>query len=149
MGLSIHSDEFFMKQAYQQACYAQEQGEVPVGAVVVSKNQIISRAHNQTEMLHDSTAHAEMLAITAAFNFLGAKYLTDCSLYVTLEPCAMCAGDTFWAQLTRIVYAVEDPKRGFRKFNRRILHPKTTLVSGVMENECKMLLDEFFLKLRN
>ena len=149
VGLSIHSNEFFMKQAYQQALYAQEMDEVPVGAVVVSGNQIISRAHNQTEMLHDSTAHAEMLALTAAFNHFGAKYLVDCTLYVTLEPCVMCAGATYWAQIGKIVYGASDPHRGFEKYHKDIIHPKTKIVSGVLENECGKLLDLFFENLRN
>ena len=149
VGLSIYSDEFFMKQAYQEALYAQEMGEVPVGAVVVTGNQIISRAHNQTEMLHDSTAHAEMLALTAAFNHFGAKYLTDCTLYVTLEPCVMCAGATYWAHIAKIVYAASDPVRGFKKYHKDIIHPKTKLVSGVLENECGKLLELFFENLRN
>jgi len=149
VGLSIHSDDFFMKQAYQQALCAQEIGEVPVGAVVVSGNQIISRGHNQTEMLHDSTAHAEMLALTAAFNHLGAKYLSDCTLYVTLEPCVMCAGATYWAHIAKIVYAASDPRRGFKKYHKNIIHPKTKLVSGVLKNECGKLLDLFFENLRN
>jgi tRNA(adenine34) deaminase len=149
MELSVFSDEHFMREAYKQAQYALEDGEVPVGAVVVCQNRIIARAYNQTEKLNDVTAHAEMLALTSAFNYLGAKYLKECSLYVTLEPCVMCAGASFWSQIQKIVYAVDDPKRGFARISENILHPKTKVIAGVMQNECKLLLDNFFQNLRN
>lgn len=138
-----------MKQAYQQAVMAFDEGEVPVGAVVTCDNRIIAKAYNQTEKLEDSTAHAEMLALTAASSNLGSKYLVDCTLYVTLEPCLMCAGATFWTQISRIVYGASDPIRGYSLVGNRILHPKTELVSGVMQAQCKSLLDDFFRKIRN
>ena len=147
--LSVHSDEHFMKQAYQQAMIAFKEGEVPVGAVVTCDNRIVAKAHNQTEKLEDSTAHAEMLALTAASNNLGSKYLVDCTLYVTLEPCVMCAGATFWTQISRIVYGALDPIRGYSLQGSKILHPNTELVSGVMQAESKSLLDDFFRKIRN
>ena len=147
--LSVHSDEHFMKQAYQQAMIAFKEGEVPVGAVVTCDNRIVAKAHNQTEKLEDSTAHAEMLALTAASNNLGSKYLVDCTLYVTLEPCVMCAGATFWTQISRIVYGALDPIRGYSLHGSKILHPNTELVSGVMQAESKSLLDDFFRKIRN
>ena len=137
-----------MQEAYQQAEIAFEQGEVPVGAVVVCQNRIIAKAHNQTEKLNDVTAHAEMIAITAAANHLGAKYLHDCTLYVTLEPCTMCAGGLYWAQVGKIIYAVADPKRGYKRLKKNILHPKTKVVTGVLESECQTLLNTFFARLR-
>jgi tRNA(adenine34) deaminase len=137
-----------MKEAYKQALYAQEEGEIPIGAVVVCQNKIIARAYNQTEKLNDVTAHAEVLAITAASNYLGNKYLHDCSLFVTVEPCVMCAGATFWAQLKRVVYATPDPKRGYRRFGTGLLHPKTEMVSGIMAHECASLMTDFFLRKR-
>ena len=148
MGLSIFSDDHFMQEAYKQALYALEEGEIPIGAVVVCHNRIIARAYNQTEKLNDVTAHAEVLAITAASNFLGNKYLHDCSLFVTVEPCVMCAGATFWAQLKRVVYGTADPKRGFRRFGMGLLHPKTEMVSGILAHECASLLTDFFSKKR-
>ena len=138
-----------MKQAYQQAVTAFDEGEVPVGAIVTCENRIVAKAYNQTERLNDSTAHAEMLALTAASNSLGSKYLADCTLYVTLEPCVMCAGATFWTQISRIVYGASDPLRGYSVYGNKILHPKTELVSGLMEKESKALLDDFFRKIRN
>ncbi|MTI30955.1 nucleoside deaminase [Xanthovirga aplysinae] len=146
--LTIHSDEYYMQQAYKQALLAFESGEVPVGAVMVCNQQIIARAYNQTERLQDVTAHAEMVAITAAENAIGAKYLNECSLYVTLEPCVMCAGATYWSQLKKIVFGASDPKRGFGRLNENILHPKTQLVPGIMEVECRDLINQFFKKLR-
>lgn len=146
--LSVYSDERFMQEAYKQAEMAFEQGEVPVGAVVVCQNKVIAKAHNQTERLTDVTAHAEMVAITAAANHLGAKYLQDCTLYVTLEPCTMCAGGLYWAQMGKIIYAVADPKRGFQRLQENILHPKTKVVTGVLETECQALLNAFFARLR-
>ena len=140
-------DHYFMKKAFDQAEIAFESDEVPVGAVVVVQNQIIGRGHNLTERLNDVTAHAVMQAITAAANFLGAKFLTDCTLYVTLEPCAMCAGALYWSQLSRVVYAAKDPKRGFLTTGP-LLHPRTVLEQGPMAEESKELLQRFFKKKR-
>ncbi len=137
-------DEYFMKRALAEAEQAFSEGEIPVGALVVCRNQIISRAHNLTEMLNDVTAHAEMQAITAASNLLGGKYLTGCTLYVTLEPCSMCAGALGWSQIDRIVYGASDEKRGFRKFAPEVLHPKTEVLGGIMQNECTLILKRFF-----
>ena len=148
MTLSVHTDEFFMQQALNQAQLAFERGEVPVGAVVVAENRIISRAHNQTEQLTDVTAHAEMLALTAAANYLGAKYLNDCTLYVTLEPCVMCAGALSWAQLGKLVYAASDEKRGFARHSKNLLHPRTEVATGLLKEESERLLKQFFAKLR-
>lgn len=141
-------DNFYMKQALQEAKCAFEEDEIPVGAVIVCGDRIIARAHNLTERLSDVTAHAEMQAITAASEYLGGKYLTDCTLYVTVEPCIMCAGALGWSQIGRVVYGAEDEKRGFRKFAPQALHPKTQLVSGVMEEECASLMKEFFQRKR-
>jgi tRNA(adenine34) deaminase len=141
-------DNFYMKQALQEAKCAFEEDEIPVGAVIVCSDRIIARAHNLTERLSDVTAHAEMQAITAASEYLGGKYLTDCTLYVTVEPCIMCAGALGWSQIGRVVYGAEDEKRGFRKFAPQALHPKTQLVSGVMEEECALLMKEFFQRKR-
>lgn len=141
-------DIFYMKQALQEAKCAFEEDEIPVGAVIVCSDRIIARAHNLTERLSDVTAHAEMQAITAASEYLGGKYLTDCTLYVTVEPCIMCAGALGWSQIGRVVYGAEDEKRGFRKFAPQALHPKTQLVSGVMEKECALLMKEFFQRKR-
>lgn len=143
--LTVHSDIYFMQQAFNQARMAYEAGEVPVGAVVVADNRIIARAHNQTEQLTDVTAHAEILAITAASGSLGAKYLPTCTLFVTLEPCVMCAGALAWAQMGRLVYGATDEKRGFMLFGgKNLLHPKTRLEMGVLENECATLMTAFF-----
>jgi len=142
--LTVYSDTYYMQQALAEAQKAYEAGEVPVGAVVVCDNRIIARAHNQTEQLTDVTAHAEMLALTAAANYLGSKYLTDCSLFVTLEPCVMCAGALSWAQLGRIVYGASDEKRGFMLHGKQLLHPKTRLEMGILEDECAQLLKQFF-----
>ena len=143
--LSIHSDTHFMQQALKEAHKAFDQGEVPVGAVVVCDNRIIARAHNQTEQLTDVTAHAEILALTAASNHLGSKYLPECSLFVTLEPCVMCAGALAWAQTGRIVYGAGDEKRGFMVYGgKKLLHPKTKLELGVLEEECAALMSTFF-----
>ncbi len=136
-------DEYFMRKALELAQEAYEEDEIPVGAVVVSKGKIIGKGHNMTERLNDVTAHAEMLAITAAANYLGGKYLRDCTLYVTLEPCSMCAGALFWSQITKVVYGAEDPKRGFSEFGGS-LHPKTQLVGGILRNESASLLQDFF-----
>ncbi len=141
-------DTYFMKKALQEAETAFDKGEVPVGAIIVFKNQIISRAHNLTETLNDATAHAEMQAFTAAADFLGGKYLIDCVLYVTLEPCQMCAGASYWSQISKIVYGASEPKRGFKKL-KTTLHPKTKVVEGILENECSQLLKRFFVEKRN
>jgi tRNA(adenine34) deaminase len=137
------SDEYFMKKALQEAELAFEKGEIPVGALIVVDNKIIARTHNLTELLNDVTAHAEMQAITSAANFLGGKYLTGCTLYVTLEPCQMCAGALYWSQISKIVYGASDENRGFEKMGTQ-LHPKTTVVRGVMANEASVLMKSFF-----
>lgn len=144
----IFSDEYFMRLALQQATMAFDEGEIPVGAIVVCQNQLIAKAYNQTEKLNDVTAHAEMLAVTAATQHLGAKYLKHCTLYVTLEPCVMCAGAIFWSQLGRIVIGASDDKRGYARIQPSILHPKTQLKTGVLADECETLLRSFFAKLR-
>ncbi len=141
-------DNFYMKQALQEAKCAFEEDEIPVGAVIVCGDRIIARAHNLTERLSDVTAHAEMQAITAASEYLGGKYLNDCTLYVTVEPCIMCAGALGWSQIGRVVYGAGDEKRGFQRFAPQALHPKTQLVSGVMEEECAALMKEFFQRKR-
>ena len=137
-----------MNEAFKQAKIAFEEGEVPVGAVVVAKNKVIARAYNQTEKLTDVTAHAEVLALTAAANYLGAKYLNECRLYVTLEPCPMCAGALYWAQLGELYLGAKDPKRGFSQCNPSMLHPKTKVTEGLMEKESEQLLLDFFQGLR-
>ena len=137
-------DAYYMKQALAEARQAAERGEVPVGAVVVCKDRIIARAHNLTETLTDVTAHAEMQAITAAASALGGKYLNECTLYVTVEPCVMCAGAIGWSQLKRLVFGAEDDKRGYRRYAPQALHPKTEVVQGVMADECSRLMKEFF-----
>ena len=137
-------DTYYMKQALAEARQAAERGEVPVGAVVVCKDRIIARAHNLTEPLTDVTAHAEMQAITAAASALGGKYLNECTLYVTVEPCVMCAGAIGWSQLKRLVFGAEDDKRGYRRYAPQALHPKTEVVQGVMADECSRLMKEFF-----
>lgn len=144
----LFDDAYFMREALKEAQYAFEEEEIPVGAVVVLRNRVIARAHNLTERLHDVTAHAEMQAITAAANHLGGKYLVDCTLYVTLEPCVMCAGALYWSQVSRVVYGASDPKRGFGRLHDPLLHPKTEVVSGVMAEECAGLMLEFFNRLR-
>lgn len=141
-------DSYFMKKALQEAEFAFDKNEVPVGAVIVMNNQIIARAHNLTETLNDVTAHAEMQAFTAAADFLGGKYLKECTLYVTLEPCQMCAGASYWTQIGRIVYGASEEKRGFIAL-KTTLHPKTIVVGGVLENECSALLTRFFIEKRN
>ena len=137
-------DEYFMKRALVEAEQAFAEGEIPVAALVVCQNKIITRAHNLTETLNDVTAHAEMQAITAAANMLGGKYLTGCTLYVTLEPCTMCAGALGWSQIDRIVYGASDEKRGFLKFAPAALHPKTEILGGILQNECALLMKRFF-----
>ena len=144
MTTTTTDDNHYMKMALDEATRAYEQGEVPVGAVVVCKGRVIARAHNLTETLTDVTAHAEMQAITAAANYLGGKYLNECTLYVTVEPCIMCAGALGWAQTKRIVFGAADDKRGFQRFAPQALHPKTEVVSGVMADECAALMKEFF-----
>jgi len=144
----VNPDAYFMKQALQEAHKASERDEVPIGAVVVCQGRIIARGHNLTETLIDVTAHAEIQAITAAAGFLGGKYLTDCTLYVTVEPCVMCAGALGWSQISRIVFGAADEKRGFQRFAPAALHPKTEVISGVLEEECSKLVKSFFKKKR-
>lgn len=146
--ISPFNDEYFMKQALAEAKYAFDKGEVPVGAVIVVKNQIIARAHNQTELLTDVTAHAEMIALTSASSALGSKYLPDAKLYVTLEPCMMCSGAMFWSQMGHLIFGAADEKRGFMRYGKELLHPKTKLSYGIMEKESRELLKEFFHKRR-
>ena len=141
-------DEAFMRKALIEAQAAFDEEEIPVGAIIVCQDRIISRAHNLTEMLHDVTAHAEMQAITSGANMLGGKYLKDCTLYVTVEPCVMCAGAIGWAQIARVVYGASDEKRGYTKFAPNALHPKTTVTSGVLEEECRELMQTFFERKR-
>ncbi|MCG8807222.1 nucleoside deaminase [Tenacibaculum finnmarkense] len=148
MEINPFDDTYFMKKALEQAQTAFDKGEVPVGAVIVFKDKIIARAHNLTEMLTDVTAHAEMQAFTAASDFLGGKYLKDCTLYVTLEPCQMCAGASYWAQIGKIVYGASEPKLGFSVLQTK-LHPKTKIVAGILEEECGFLLKKFFAEKRN
>lgn len=138
------NDDFFMNEALKEAKIAFEKGEIPIGAVIVCDNQIIARAHNMTETLNDATAHAEMMAFTSAANYLGSKYLNECTLYVTVEPCTMCAGASYWAQIGKIVYGASDDKRGFSKINSQILHPKTVLYKGISKEKCSDLMVEFF-----
>lgn len=148
MELSVFSDESFMKEALKEAQKAYDADEVPVGAVVVCQNKIIARAHNLTERLNDVTAHAEMQAITAAANYLNGKYLNECTLYITLEPCVMCAGAMSWAQCGKVVYGAADTKRGYNLIGHSLLHPKTTIVAGVLADESTALLKSFFQKKR-
>ncbi|MFN3403318.1 MAG: nucleoside deaminase [Cytophagaceae bacterium] len=148
MTLSVFSDEHFMKEAYKEALLAYEEEEIPVGAVVVCNNKIIARAHNQTERLKDVTAHAEMIAMTSASNYLGNKYLNECDIYVTLEPCVMCAGALFWGQFRRVIFGAADEKRGFEKVPCALLHPKTEIIRGIMAKESETLLKKFFSRLR-
>ncbi|HYG03606.1 MAG TPA: nucleoside deaminase [Chryseosolibacter sp.] len=147
--MELYTDEYFMQQALKEAAKALESSEVPVGAVVVCKNRIIARAHNQTEKLTDATAHAEMLAVTAAANYLGSKYLSECTLYVTLEPCVMCAGALHWVQLQKLVYGASDLQRGFSLVSTPLLHPKTETVRGVKADEARALINTFFKNLRD
>lgn len=146
--LSIHSDEHFMRQALKEAGKALEKNEIPVGAVVVCKSRIIARAYNQVERLNDVTAHAEMLAVTAAQNHLGSRYLDQCTLYVTLEPCTMCGGALYWSQIQKIVCGATDEKRGYRIMNENILHPQTEISTGLLQEESTALLKSFFNKMR-
>jgi len=142
------SDEYFMRQALAEARKAFEQDEVPVGAIVVANNLIVARAYNLTETLNDVTAHAEMQAITAAAGTIGSKYLTGCTLYVTVEPCTMCAGALYWSQIEKIVYGASDPKKGFSKISEPLLHPKTIVVKGILANESELLMKNFFKRKR-
>lgn len=142
--MELYSDEYFMNEALKEARKAYDADEVPVGAVVVANNKIIARAHNYTERLIDVTAHAEMQAITAAANSIGGKYLNDCSLYVTLEPCLMCAGALHWSHISKIVFGASDEKKGYQKINQNILHPKTVVIKGILEQECSVILKDFF-----
>jgi tRNA(adenine34) deaminase len=144
---NIFTDEYFMKKAFQEAQTAFDKGEIPVGALVVVNNRVIAKTHNLTELLNDVTAHAEMQAITSAANFIGGKYLTGCTLYVTLEPCQMCAGALYWSQVSKLVYGAADTHRGYRVMGGK-LHPKTEVVSGIMEEECAQIVKEFFKKRR-
>ena len=140
----MEQDEKFMQEALREAKAAMDAGEIPIGAVVVWKGRIIGRGHNQTEKLHDTTAHAEMIAITAATEAMGGKYLNDCTLYVTVEPCPMCAGALNWAQIGRIVYGAPDPRRGYSLFSPSLLHPRTTASGGILLEECSQLMLTFF-----
>jgi len=149
MSIFDNPDEYFMQQALREARQAAAEGEIPVGAVVVSDGRILARAHNNTERLGDVTAHAELLAVTAASGALGAKYLTGCTLYVTLEPCPMCAGALAWSQISRIVYGASDPKRGFERIGRQLLHPRTEVTAGLLADECATLVKEFFKERRH
>jgi tRNA(adenine34) deaminase len=141
--IALYSHEYFMKKALQEAEIAFQKGEVPVGAVIVIDNKIIVRSHNLTELLHDVTAHAEMQSITAAANFIGGKYLINCTLYVTLEPCQMCAGALYWSQISKIVFGASDEKRGFQKMKTQ-LHPKTEVIAGILATDCSDLIKSFF-----
>ncbi len=146
--LSPFNDEYFMKKALDEAQFAYEKGEIPVGVVVVINDKIIARGHNLTETLNDVTAHAEMQAITAAASYLGGKYLQKCTMYITLEPCQMCAGALYWSQISKIVYGAADPQRGYRKSGVQ-LHPKTEVISGILEEDASQLLKRFFIERRN
>lgn len=146
--LSKNTNLQFMREAYKEALKALQRDEVPVGAVIVSNGKIIARGHNLTETLNDATAHAEMQAFTAAANFIGGKYLNDCTLYVTLEPCPMCAAASMWMQIGEIVFGASDPKRGYSTLNASLLHPKTKIKGGVMADECSALITDFFKKKR-
>jgi tRNA(adenine34) deaminase len=147
--MELYSNEYFMNEAMKLAHIAYDEGEIPVGAVMVCRNTIVARAYNQTEKLVDVTAHAEILAFTAASNYLGSKYLKECKLYVTLEPCVMCGGAAFWAQLGELHFAADDPRRGFSRLESPVLHPKTKIFRGVMAQESNQLLLNFFKNLRN
>ena len=146
--MSAELDEKFMREALREAGYAADEDEVPVGAVVVCRGRIIGRGHNMTESLHDPTAHAEMIAITAATEAMGAKYLNDCTIYVTVEPCPMCAGALAWAQIGRVVYGAADPKRGFSLYSPSLMHPKTEITAGILAGECGETISAFFREKR-
>ncbi|HEX8376656.1 MAG TPA: nucleoside deaminase [Pedobacter sp.] len=146
---TVSPHEFFMNEALKEAKIALSLDEVPIGAIIVSNGKIIGRGHNLTERLNDVTAHAEMQAFTAAANYLGGKYLKDCTLYVTIEPCVMCAGASYWTQISQIVYGAPDVKRGFNQIGSKVLHPKTQVLAGIKEQECGSLVSDFFLSKRN
>lgn len=146
--MSAELDEKFMREALREAGYAADEDEVPVGAVVVCRGRIIGRGHNMTESLHDPTAHAEMIAITAATEAMGGKYLNDCTMYVTVEPCPMCAGALAWSQIGRVVYGAADPKRGFSLYSPSLMHPKTEVTAGVLADECGETVSAFFREKR-
>ena len=148
-GPTLSQDEFFMQEALKEARKALELDEVPIGAVIVHNGRIIGRGHNLTEQLNDVTAHAEMQAFTAAANYTGGKYLKDCILYVTIEPCVMCAGASYWTQISKIVFAAHDSKRGFSLIRERIIHPRTEVLSGIMANDAAQLMKDFFISKRN
>ena len=148
MEMEYNMDHFFMQRAIAEARAAAEEGEVPIGAVVVCGERIVGKGHNRVEALGDATAHAEMQALTAAMNSLGGKYLPECTLYVTVEPCVMCAGALAWSQIGKVVYGAPDPKRGYSTYSTRILHPKTEVVAGFMQEECGEIVEDFFKKLR-
>ncbi len=142
------SDNFFMKEALKEATKAFQKDEIPVGAIIVCENQVIARAHNYVQTLNDVTAHAEMQAFTIAADYLGGKYLTECILYVTLEPCIMCAGASYWTQIKKIIFGATDKERGFSLLHQNILHPRTEIIEGVLEQECRKILRDFFQKKR-
>lgn len=144
MTLSLYTDEYFMNEALKEAQQAFDEEEVPIGAIVVCNDRIIARAHNLTERLNDVTAHAEMQAFTAAANYLGGKFLEECSLYVTIEPCVMCAGASYWSRIGKIIYGASDEKKGYSKIKSILLHPKTEVINGIMEEECAALMSTFF-----
>lgn len=144
----LNSGEKFMREALKEAYKAESEGEIPIGAVVVCEGRIIARAHNLTETLHDPTAHAEMLALTAATNFLGGKYLQGCTIYVTVEPCPMCAAALGWAQVGKVVYGADEPKRGYSLYSPSLFHPKTAIEKGLLAEECSSIMTEFFRKIR-
>ena len=146
--MDISLDERFMQEALREAHAAEAEDEIPIGAVVVFRDRVIAKGHNMTERLHDPTAHAEMIAITAATEAMGGKYLNECTLYVAVEPCPMCAAASAWAQMGRVVYGAADPKRGFSKFSPSLLHPKTKVASGIMEEECGRIVSDFFMRKR-
>ena len=148
MQLNPFNDNYFMKEALKEAQKALEKDEVPVGCIIACENQIIARAHNFSQRLNDATAHAEMQAFTSASDYLAGKYLNECTLYVTLEPCIMCAGASYWTQLKKVVYGAKDVKRGYSQLSENILHPKTEVISGIMASECSKLLSDFFERKR-
>ena len=148
MDAEYNIEHFFMQAALAEARAAADEGEIPIGAVVVCGGRIVGKGHNRVEALGDATAHAEMQALTAAMNTLGGKYLPECTLYVTVEPCVMCAGALAWSQIGKVVYGAADPKRGYSTYSNNILHPKTEVVAGFMEQECREIMEDFFKKLR-
>ena len=147
--MQVYGDDYYMRLALQEAKIAAESGEVPIGAVIASGDQLLARCHNSTELLNDVTAHAEILAITAASQFLGSKYLLDCTIYISLEPCIMCAGALRWSQIGRVVFATPDDKAGFMRYGKELLHPRTQLEMGIMMEESSLLLKSFFIKRRS